>query len=176
MSDDPKTNALTPVASIAGGAIMHAPVSQFTPGGAAQAWLLLDLLRDMIDARQTEFRATLLAEAEAGNKEKSGSLRVTVDGTQITKERRESKKLDLERVQELLLSKGIPPEAGCDVVQTLVPNHSKLAHLVSIGKITQEELDKIQGKVTWALKVKASKEFADLLAAMAATQANKKLK
>mgnify|MGYP003385295081 CR=1 FL=1 len=161
MPDEPETSLTA--TGIASGAVMNSPISAFTPGGLAQAWLLLDLLEKLIEKRKEEFRKQLLVEAEAGEKEKSGSYKYKVDGNTVIKERRETKKLDLEKVQDLLLAKGLPVSAGCDQVVSWVPNYSKLAALVDVGKLSQDELAAVQGKVTWALKVQASEEFAVLL-------------
>lgn len=144
--------------------LMNIDVDTLTTSEVTELWLMLSLIEKLIEGRKKELHPRLMGEAEAkGVKNEAGSYTLALPGgSQVLRERREGKQLDIDKVVALLASKEIAIEEGCDEQVSWVVNLSKIQHLTHNGKLTQAEVEEIRN-VTWALKVSGSKDMKNLL-------------
>ena len=155
---------------------MHSDVTALATSEALELWLMLTMIEKMIEERKKQLHPRLMTEAASHGKKDAanGSFKMELaGGSTITKERREAKQIDIDKMVTLLTSKEIPIEEGCDEQISWVVSLSKVQHLVHNGKLTQQEVDDLKG-VSWALKVSGSKDFKKLLDEAKEAMASKK--
>ncbi len=153
------------VAPLTTSALMHSDVESLSTGEALELWLMLVMIEKMVEERKKQLHPRLMSEAASHGKKDTtnGSFRMDLaGGSTITKERREGKQIDIDKMAALLASKEIPIEEGCDEQLSWVVSLSKVQHLIHNGKLTQQEVDDLKS-VSWALKVSGSKNLKKLL-------------
>lgn len=148
------------------------PAEVDLPIGVA-AWSILDRLEELIKQRKLQYRAHFLAKAEAEGKptfdkktrEDKGGQYLVVDGSEVIREKRESKLPEENAVKLLLAVKSIPIMEVFDEVKTVELNATKLKFMVDTGRLSKKEVNDLK-KVDWALKVKPSDVIDECLADM----------
>lgn len=131
------------------------------PGPLATAYFVIDKQwKKIIEAQREEARALLLnlvqdhGEAVEGSKCDTG-VNIDYDGETFRVIRRapRSNLPDAARFNQLLQSKGLALEAGCDQEISYKPNADKIAALVASKKLTAEEVDNCRKDLPVALLV-----------------------
>ena len=113
-----------------------------TPPDLIKVFDQLKTYKDTVEDMEKLAKDRLLAYVrEAGVRiSEAGSLRAEVAGYSVEATVRNSG-YDPKKVQVLLRSKGLGPEAGCDATVTYKPNVTKLDGLVIDGKLNATELE-----------------------------------
>lgn len=126
---------------------------------AADAWQLLDLLRERVEARLKTLRDILMSAAERdGKPTEKGGFSVEFQGATIERQKRTSGEPDLNGMLTLLGSRKIHVTEVYDEIKSLVFNPSKADHLIRLGKLSQEEIEAFR-KVNYALRVDKADEW-----------------
>ena len=120
--------------------MFEVPVNEMSLQTAVISWSLLDHIDKVITARKTEFRDRFFKEAEEkGNKDSKGTYKLEVDDGKITKQNRQSVKLDNAKIEKLCKSKNIPLDnAGKMVFEA---EDTKVLDLIAKNILTAEEVE-----------------------------------
>jgi hypothetical protein len=160
------------IAPFAGGAILHKPVDEFSPGEAVVAFTVVQHIEKCAKNRLAELKPRILNDdtiKDHGEPTPGGGTKTNVRGSTITRVRTVKKFGDEDKLKELLEAKGLEASRVFDevrvVTKKLVVNPSKLAQLVELGHFTKEEMEACH-KTSWSLRVKAAKDITKLLEAV----------
>ena len=162
MSDE-NNDALVSVRGLELQRVFQDPPESFSDEEAANAWSALDLLEKAVEERKKALRASLQERVqEKGATNDKGSFEADFDGIKIVREKRQNKLPDPKVVEEALKEAGLEYEDGFSAEMKWTLDPSKVEFLVKGGKIDAEKVEASK-RVTYALKVKPSKETKSLL-------------
>ena len=169
MAKNDLTKYTPEIAPFAGGAILHKPVDEFSPGEAVVAFTVVQHIEKRAKARLNELKPRILndkAIKDHGVATPGGGTQTDVRGSTVTRVKSVKKFNNEAKIKELLEAKGLELTEVFDevrvVTKTLTVNPSKLAQLVDLGHFTEEEMESCH-TTTWSLRVKAAKDITKLL-------------
>ena len=143
--------------------MFQANVTALTTQQVAMAWLLVDVLEDASKGRKEALRAALLEECEKrGIETDKGHFLLSLDGAEVTRQKRQGKAPDADAIEALLAKQGIHKDKCFDLVTRSELNISRLESLVAEGYVKKEDVEAAR-KVTWALDVKPEEKVEDQL-------------
>lgn len=155
------------VRDLMNGPPMTDPVEDTPIEALVEHWVLLKYLKEASEDRMKALRKELLNRAETyGADTEKGGSKLTVEGTLVLRERRQAALPDEKKLRKLLDDRGIAPDKAFSKVTNVVMDASKVKALVDLGKLPADKVEAMR-KVTWALRVKESFDFADTLEAVA---------
>lgn len=157
MAEDSKALVLRESAAIVDAeTLLQTPVAELDPETQLTAYSVLDLLqKKVIDARKDELKESLKEYAKASGEENAnGSFKVAMADGGWAEARKSKGKLTVDEVRlaELLAEKGIPYDTVFKEVKTVKMDESAVEALVTLGKLTVEDLKAIStvGEDTFA--------------------------
>jgi hypothetical protein len=149
----------TEVKPFLAGFIFHAPLESMVAAEIAEAWVILDFIEKFVIQRKKALRERLLNEAEEnGTETDKGGKSLVLNGIKVTREKRIATEPDEKQIEDYIMNHDIPIENVFDEVKTRVLNPSKLEGLIKTGYISRSFVESTR-KITWALKMTASKEL-----------------
>lgn len=148
------------------GRAMSASAEDLSTAEAADAWQLLDLLREAVEERLKELRSILMSAAERdGRPTEKGGQQISLHGAKIERQKRQASEPAQTEMLSLLAQRKIEILDVYDEVKALVFNPSKASYLVDTGKLSTEEID-AKKKVQYALRVVKSDDWTALFEAI----------
>ena len=125
----------------------------------ATSYAVLNYLCKKLEARKDELREHLLGEARNnGEVGKTGTTKLDFGDTTVQAVRIAAKEPPFAALHDLLGRRGVSLGEAYDRVETWVFNPSKLSRLISLGFITQDEVDEICSD-SYNLRVTPSKDL-----------------
>lgn len=147
-------------------AALRSPLDELSLLQQIEAYRVLDEVEKKAKKRKEAIRDKLLAATEkSGTVTDKGGQELLVGGNRVLREKREATQPDDEGVVALMNAATIPLVEAFDEVKTFKLNPSKLEFLVKTGRIKAADVSKLH-KVSWALRVQASKELNEALEAL----------
>jgi hypothetical protein len=160
---NPKTVFSKEVRPLGQGVLLTAPLQDLPLSDQIPVFAALKRVVKLAEERLKSMKPGLMAVAAAnGTKDESGHSTYEVDGCKITRQYRQDKIPDLEKLQALLGTKGIALEEAFVPVNVLELSPSKLDFLIQTGKLTKEEVDALKDE-SFACLLKESPELKALL-------------
>ena len=138
--------------------VLATPVSDLTLSEQVALHVALKAFAEASEARLAVLKENLsiIVNAKGTVEGKNGTKQLPVDGSKVTVQQKTASNPTVDGLVALLKAKNIPQEDAIDEVKTAIVNPSKVAFLLSTGKLTQEEVDALR-PVTPALKIYPSK-------------------
>lgn len=159
------------IAPFAGGDILHKDPMEFSPGEAVLAYAVCQYIEKRAKDRKVELKPRIMnAEAiiDHGTKTAGGGTTTNVRGSTVTRVKKVVKFKDVDKLKALLKERGLEDTEAFDekrvVTRTLTVNPSKIANLVELGHLTEEEVESLHA-TDWQLRIKAAKDITKLLEA-----------
>ena len=146
------------LASVSAESILSAPVDTLSLSDKVSAHVVLAALCEASKARLEALKGDLTIYTIAKGEEEGdkGTIALTVDNSKVSIESRRPTSPECDGLLELLTAKGLSMDEATDEVKARKVNPSKVAYLVSIGKVTQEEIDALRPVIP-ALRIYPSK-------------------
>lgn len=145
------------------GSSVATPVSDLSMEEVVESWVALDFVAKKIEKRKEALRERLLAEAEKkGTPTEKGGQSIEIAGTVVTRERRDDKLPDPEKLKLFLEDRRIDPTLVFETrtIQELSP--SRLEFAIETGKLAKSDVDPLKG-VSYALKMYPNTELETML-------------
>ena len=153
-----ESDTMIKLANVSTESILSSPVDTLSLADKVSAHVVLAALCEASKARLEALKGDLTIYTMAKGQEEGdkGTVALTVENSKVSIESRRPTSPECDGLLELLHAKGLTADDATDVVKTLKVNPSKVAYLVSIGKITQDEVDSLRPAVP-ALRIYPSK-------------------
>jgi len=123
----------------------------------AQAYVALKAMAGAVETRLAALRTDLMIQtiSKGVPEGKNGTKAISLDGTKVALQQRHHEMPEEEAFKALLTEKKIDWNECFDTAQVYTLNPSKLAYVISVGKVKEEEVEKCR-IVTPALVIYAS--------------------
>jgi hypothetical protein len=151
-------SALEILAPLLGSPLFHADIEAEGAVSLTQDYAVLDAVEKLCKARKAVLKPAVESAVSAvGKVSKTGSATYEAGLATATRQRKVSKTPNDARLRELLAAKDIPLEEVYDTIKSFTLNPSKLDSLISLGRLTQQEVDALKGE-SFALRVTLDKK------------------
>ncbi len=135
------------------GRAMQEDPNKLSLSETADAWQMLDLLREAVEERLKALRAVLLSAAERdGNPTEKGGATLALNGARLERVKRTASEPDQKEMLSLLAQRKLEITDAYDEIKSLVFNASKATYLIDTGKLSAEEVN-ARKNVSFALRV-----------------------
>ncbi len=151
------------VRPLSGGEVMHAEIEALSVEQRIEAYAVIQWMEKRLAERKKILNTRMKTDVESvGLLTEKGHRRFEHHGSVCTVEKRVAKIPDENELNMLVAMKSLDEKQVYDQQILKVANPSKINALVAVGKLTQEEADKLY-KVTYALTVDPSEEITRVL-------------
>lgn len=154
---------------LAGGSVLHTPVDEFTVPEVVEAYAVVKFLEDKVGERRKALRERILRDdviLKNAKPSKTGGGSTKIGGHKVTRKKATSYYANVDKIRQVLMDKGMTEDEVFDdkIITSVVKvvNVSKMERLVSLGKLSAEEVEAFH-KVTWTVIVDPSDDLEQIL-------------
>ena len=140
------------------GEVLNKNEESLTDEELAAAYAYLQGLERVIEDRKKTLRDRLLKIAVEGSSTEKGGFVSWFGGVKVVRERRVASAPDVDTIKGILEREHLAADACFSKKTTMVLDPSKLQHLISIGKLSESEIEQSK-QVNLALKVLPSSDI-----------------